>query len=244
MRVTRIFVDQAIATGQSLELNDKAAHYLSQVLRLQPGMSVVLFNGRGGEYTGQVQISNKRRVVVDVSDFDGRDVESPVQVVLAQGISRGERMDYTLQKAVELGVSAIVPLVTERCVVRFDEERAEKRLAHWRGIITSACEQCGRNVVPELQPVATLSHWLTQVQADRCVVLDHQARQSLAGLDGEPGQSVVLLVGPEGGLSDVELGLAREFGFLPVHMGPRILRTETAAMVALSIIQARWGDLR
>lgn len=202
---------------------------------------LVIFNGEGGEYTAHIVQIEKRRVVVSLGEFLPTDVESPLRITLAQGISRGERMDYTLQKAVELGITTIVPLVTEHCVVELKGERQEKRLEHWRGIITGACEQCGRNKLPELLPVMTLAAWLARPGEGARLLLDHRAAGGINSLAA--ASSFTLLVGPEGGLSPHEQQQALLSGYQGVRLGPRVLRTETAALVALAALQTRFGDL-
>ena len=238
MRVPRLFVDMPLASDSEIQLDAGSANHLLKVLRLRPGAPLLLFNGAGGEYRAVLGLSKSG--VVSIGAFSDREAESPLDLCLAQGISRGERMDYTVQKAVELGVTEIVPLSTERCGVVLDGARMEKRVQHWQRVAQSACAQCGRNRVPRVSAVNCLSAWLDSVEGRR-LVLHPQATVGLAAI--EPATDITLLIGPEGGLSDAELAMARHAGFTPVHLGPRVLRTETAAVVALSIIQALWGDL-
>lgn len=241
MRVPRIFHAGRLQPHEALELSESAANHVARVLRMREQAALVIFNGEGGEYQARITHIEKRRVVVSLNEFINRDVESPLRLTLAQGISRGERMDYTLQKAVELGITTIVPLLTEHCVVELKGERLEKRLEHWRGVVIGACEQCGRNRLPELQPVMTLSAWLTKSVEGKRLLLDHRAEGSINTLD--PASSFTLLVGPEGGLSPAEQQQAISSGYQGIRLGPRVLRTETAALVALSALQARFGDL-
>jgi len=223
-----------------------------QVLRLTVGSLVILFNGEGGEYRAIISTITKKTVTLEIQVFDNLDLESRLNICLVQGVSRGERMDYTLQKATELGVTGISPLNTERTVVNLKAERSIKRVTHWQKIVNSACEQCGRNVVPQVMQVNKFTHWITEQAADPVddrrikVLLDHRAQQSISSLfDSLPNKpsSVVLLIGPEGELTEQENDFAIQAGFSPVQLGPRVLRTETAAVVALSILQSISGDL-
>jgi len=241
MRIPRIFHPGHLQLHSELELSEGAANHVARVLRMREQSPLIVFNGEGGEYQAQIALIEKRRVVVLLNEFGAREVESPLRVTLAQGISRGERMDYTLQKAVELGITTIVPLLTEHCVVELKGDRLEKRLEHWRGVIIGACEQCGRNRLPELLPVTTLSAWLAHHGDGTKLLLDHRAEKSINALDAT--SSFTLLIGPEGGLSPAEQQQAFTTGYLGIRLGPRVLRTETAALVALSALQARFGDL-
>ncbi|MGH8619395.1 MAG: 16S rRNA (uracil(1498)-N(3))-methyltransferase [Burkholderiales bacterium] len=239
----RIYLGDPLATGATVALPAAAAHHVARVLRLQVGAALVLFDGRGGEYAAVV--SRLAGGVVDVLVGAHRAVEreAPVRVTLAQGISSGERMDYTLQKAVELGVAAIQPLATARSVVRLAGERAERRLEHWRQIVAGACEQSGRNAVPVVAPIATPSAWLAALAPEAGTLrltLAPDAARRWSELD--PAERVVLAVGPEGGFDPGERDLLAQTGFEAVRLGPRVLRTETAALAALAAIHARWGD--
>lgn len=240
MRVPRLFLDTALETGASVALDAGARRYLLRVLRLGQGDRVRVFNGTGGEYTALLQVAGRDDAALELTAHVSHEVESPLSVTLIQGISRGERMDYALQKAVELGVTCIVPVLCERSVVKLDRARAEKRHAHWQGVLSSACEQCGRNRLPQLVPPATLNETLAVTQAACRLVLDPEGGQRLGELPA--AQDIALLVGPEGGLSDSELALARSHRFTGIGLGPRILRTETAAVAALAAVQTLWGD--
>ena len=242
MRITRVFQAVVLTSGASVELDEHASHHLAHVLRIKPGASLIVFNGAGGEYQAQVHSVGKRGVVVTVGAYTDPVRESKLQTVLAQGVSRGERMDYTLQKAVELGVSRIVPLLTEHTMVNVNGERRERRAQHWHSIVVSACEQCGRNVVPAVEPACEFGVWLPQAPAGLKLVLHQDGEKSLAELP-PPSGAVTLLVGPEGGLSDAEVARAQAVGFTVLRLGPRILRTETAGVAALAALQAKWGDL-
>ena len=243
MRIPRIFHDGPLEMGQHLVLDAGAAQHLTRVLRLQPGAPVTLFNGEGGEYAAKLVRVERRQVEVGIGGFDSGETESPLQITLAQGISKGERMDYAVQKAVELGVARIVPVFTDRSVVRLSEDRLGRKLEHWRAVVISACEQCGRNRVPSVARAIHVADWLGQAKEDGVrLVLDHRAERGFGSLEGVPA-AATLLVGPEGGLSDGELDAAIAAGYLPLSMGPRILRTETAAVAALAAMQTRFGDL-
>lgn len=242
MRIPRIFQPQSLASGQSLELDAQATAHLTRVLRLKAGDELVLFNGEGGEFAARIEALEKRAAVVRVGEFRGRELESPLELVLVQGVSRGERMDYTVQKAVELGVARIVPVITSRTVVNLKDERRERRQEHWQMVAAGACEQSGRNRVPVVAPVVAFERWLAATPpAGLKLVLHHRAEQGLGGMT-RPAGPVTLLIGPEGGLSPQEIDAARAAGFLPLCLGPRVMRTETAAVAALAVLQWRWGD--
>lgn len=236
----RIYQPGPIKLATLMSLDEKASHHLATVLRAKVGEPVTLFNGEGGEYAAVIRQIAKKSISLEVLAFQAREAESPLQLQLAQGVARGEKMDFIVQKAVELGVSCIVPLLTERSNVRLDAERAEKKRQHWQAVVVSACEQSGRNRIPIVQPIISLIDWLPQVQAARRLILSPQGEAALEPLSIDA--SAVLLVGPEGGLSQKEESLARQQGFASLQLGPRILRTETAALAALAVLQARFGD--
>jgi 16S rRNA (uracil1498-N3)-methyltransferase len=237
----RLYCDLPLSPGAEFALPEAAARHAVTVLRLQVGDALNLFNGEGGEYRASLVAVGKREARVRLIEFHPAERESPLAITLALGISAGERMDYSLQKATELGVSAIVPLATERSVVRLSAERADRRLQHWRHVVIAACEQCGRNRVPAVAPLQTLSGYLaTPAQGQRLLLSPDAATQ----LKQVPrAGAVVLLVGAEGGLAPSEFKAAVASGFEPVSLGPRILRTETAPLAALAVLQALWGDL-
>lgn len=242
MRIPRIYQAVPLSVGASIELDAQAATHLTRVLRLASGDELVLFNGAGGEYRARVAEAGRRGARVDVLEFTPRSLESPLEVTLVQGVARGERMDYTVQKAVELGVTRIVPVVTERTVVHITGERQEKRCAHWQAIVNGACEQSGRNRVPTVAPMQPLHAWLAaDTSAALKLVLHHRAA---AGLPPRPpaDNAVILLIGPEGGLAPAEIEAAQAAGYAPLRLGPRVLRTETAALAALAVLQWQWGD--
>lgn len=245
MTAPRIYSPSPLQSGATITLDQQAAQHVLRVLRLQPGNALVLFNGmpvnnRYGEHQATLLDA---KGAVRIGEFVPRATESPLTITLAQGISRGERMDYAVQKAAELGVTHIVPLLTGFCVVKVQEERKEKRRAHWQGIAVSACEQSGRVRVPDIAPPQTLGAWLPTVKAAVKLVLDPLATLTLPQLP-KPQGGITVLAGPEGGLSDTELAQAKQAGFTPVRLGPRILRTETVPAAALAALQTLWGDWR
>ncbi len=242
MAAPRFHVPQSLAEGMPLSLPSAAAHHAARVLRLRAGDAVTLFNGQGGEYAARIVAIGKRDVEVEIGRHDPVERESLLAVTLVQSISSGERMDLTIQKAVELGVTRIVPVESARSVVRLDGERAAKRQQHWQQVAISACEQCGRNRIPEVRTISPLDAWLAAMEADtlRWILLPG-ADTALRDLP-RPQKSVELLVGPEGGFTDDETGAARRAGYRPVRLGPRVLRTETAAPALLAALQALWGD--
>ncbi len=243
MRKTRIYVESKLEEGGQIRLRGEQARYLSRVLRLKAGSELIVFDGRGGEYAARVEEAARDVMAVRVGAFIAVERESPLHITLVQGLSRGERMDFTVQKAVELGVHAIAPVTTERGVVRLDGERRRRRLEHWQGIAVNACQQCGRTRLPRIEPIAGLDEWLdTRFHPGTdAFVLSPDAGMTPAEL--EPRDGVVLLVGGEGGFSDAEMHRIRQRGFEPLSLGPRILRTETAALAALTALQLVGGDL-
>ena len=242
MSIPRIYTAEEIREGIVIRLDKAAANHL-RVLRLKPGAGVNMFNGTGGEFQAVITDIGNEFVAVNIGQHVVREAESPLRINLAQGISRGERMDYTIQKSVELGVTSIIPLLTERCGLKLSPERAAGRLRHWQGVITSACEQCGRNRLPAIHTVDSLRNWLGQINDDGIrLVMDKRNSCSLSQLD-RPSGAITLLIGPEGGLTDEELALAKDAGFTGIRLGPRILRTETAGIAAICSLQALWGDL-
>lgn len=244
MRVARHHVDLALAEGAVVELPEVAVAHLVRVLRLGPGDRVQLFNGDGRDYEAELLAAGKRSAQARILGSRAVDNESPLRITLAQGIARGEKMDWILQKATELGVARIAPVASERTEVRLDAERAGKRSAHWRGVVAGACEQSGRARLPELLAPAALSDFLAGEASGRRYALDPGAATSLGALDLVAGDSICLLVGPEGGLSERDLAMARAAGFEGLRLGPRILRTETAALAAIAGLHALYGDWR
>ncbi|MFC3650524.1 16S rRNA (uracil(1498)-N(3))-methyltransferase [Dyella humi] len=244
MRTTRIHVDQPLAPAIELSLPAQAAEHVARVLRMDAGDVLTLFNGDGYDYAATLVSVGKRDVVLRIEDREEIANESPLQLTLAQGVARGEKMDLIVQKATELGVARIVPLFTERSEVKLDASRAEKRLQHWRAVAASACEQSGRVRIPEVVPALPLQVWLeslTDDGAQRLALLPEgtlRARELRFGASGG-----LLVVGPEGGLGERDVAALREAGFQGLRLGPRILRTETAGLAALAALQALHGDL-
>jgi 16S rRNA (uracil1498-N3)-methyltransferase len=239
---TRLYCDMPLSPGAEIVLPEAAARHAVTVLRLQTGDTLRLFNGAGGEYDASLVAVNKREARVQLTEFHAAERESPLAITLALGISAGERMDYSLQKATELGVTAIQPLATERSVVKLAGERADKRLQHWQHVVIAACEQCGRNRVPAVAPVQKLFAYFAAVdRKQRLLMLSPDAATPMKRI--VCATEVVLLVGAEGGLAAVECEAALASGFEPVSLGPRVLRTETAPVAALAVLQALWGDL-
>jgi len=238
MRLSRFFIDAPLSLGEH-SLPEAQAHYIGRVLRMAEGDALQVFDGSGMEFRGTLLEVGKKRVTVRLDESFAGQVESPLQIHLGQGLSRGERMDWAIQKATELGVSEITPIFSERCEVRLKDERADKRLMHWRQVAISACEQCGRSRVPLIHPPLLLADWVKETQAELKLVL-HPVAEPLVS-HAKPA-SLAFLIGPEGGLSDAEVEQAHGAGFLPARLGPRVLRTETAPVVALAVAQQLWGD--
>lgn len=241
MRVSRIYTDQPLRAGGRIVLEGKKALYLARVLRLRAGDALVLFNGDGSDYASEIVSVRKERIEAGVNTKLPAVAEPELRITLVQAIARGERMDYCLQKATELGVAAVQPVFTERVEVRLEGPRLERRMAHWRGVIASACEQSGRAVVPGLHEPVSLDAWLAVETEALRLVLDPVSGQSLAG-QTIPGAAVEILVGPEGGLSHAEMTLLQSAGTRRVALGPRVLRTETAGPAAIAVLQAIAGD--
>lgn len=239
----RIYTGQPLQTGTELSLEATAVRHLVQVLRLKPGAEVSLFNGDGYDYTGRLTEVSRRSALAVVESRGEAEAEPALQIHLGIGLSKGDRMDFAIQKAVELGISGITPLISEHCVVRLPAERLEKKLQHWRQVVIAACEQCGRRRIPRCHEIATLPDWLASGATGYGLLLDHRSERSLPQLN-PPARKVSLLIGPEGGLSETEQALASTAGFNGVRLGPRVLRTETAPLAAIAAIQALWGDFR
>lgn len=243
MRIPRLFVDAPLEEGKAVPLPATTANHVQRVLRLRPGASVVVFNGDGGEYTAELAPAEGGRGATVIPHARREcSVESPLQVTLVQGISRGERMDLAIQKSVELGVAKVAPVFTERTMVKLDERKTQKRIQHWEGVIHSACEQSGRTRIPTLLPPQHLAEWLRGADGAATLLLDPRAERRIGELE-PPNGAVNLLIGPEGGLSEGERELAYRAGCRGLRLGPRVLRTETAAIAALAVLQAHWGDM-
>jgi 16S rRNA (uracil1498-N3)-methyltransferase len=241
MRTPRLFIDQSLTPQRQIDIDGAGAQYLSRVLRARVGHQIALFDGSGSEFPAEIIAIGKRAITVLLGEGVEPATESPIQTSLGLCLSKGDRFDWAVQKATELGVSEIQPLVSERVDFAIPEDRIGKRVAHWQQIAVSACEQSGRVKVPRLHPPTPLLEWVRMTSADEKWVLDGAADQS--SLPDIPPKTVAVLVGPEGGLTDGEVSAALGSGFRALRLGPRILRTETAPAVALTLIHSRWGDL-
>lgn len=244
MRISRIYTSQPLQSGVAISLDEKASNHLTRVLRLPIGAAIYLFNGSGGGYISHITAINKRGVVVTPDQFNAHDIDSALSIHLGQVISRGERMDYTLQKAVELGVTAITPLTSDFCNMKLQEERMDKKMNHWQGIIISACEQSGRTKLPVLHQPQSVLTWISTCNASHKLMLAPLAEKTLHSLIHMAAKTeFALLIGSEGGLSEKEIQFATTHQFTSIKLGPRILRTETAALTAMTALQILFGDL-
>lgn len=241
MRIPRIYTPHNLSEHITIDLDEQAANHVGKVLRMSAGRDLILFNGQGNcHYTANIQHSDRKRVSVNVLNKISTTNESPLFIHLGQALSKGDKMEFTIQKAVELGVSEITPLWTEHCDVKLNAERLEKKHKQWLGIIISACEQCGRNIIPILHPAKKIDQWLASVESDLKWVLDPrgttETQQPLSV------KRAAIAIGPEGGLSQTEIDSACQYQFKSKLIGPRVLRTETAALTAITILQSNWGD--
>lgn len=244
MRLTRVHVAQPLAPGVEIVLPDGPALHLTRVLRLGVGDACIVFNGDGHDYAATLVAVGKRDVRLKIGDATRVDRESPLRMTLLQGVAKGEKMDLILQKATELGVAAIVPVWSQRSDVKLDGERAAKRLDHWRSVVASACEQCGRAVVPDVASPVSLAAALTSLAPHALrLLLDPEGTHSLRSMSLDDASSICVAVGPEGGWSSLDREQLRSAGFDGLRLGPRILRTETAGLAAIAALQARFGDL-
>jgi len=245
MRIPRIFVPISLQPGRDIDLPTQAGEHVARVLRLDRGQPLRLFDGSGAEYTGEIASLAKRAVTARVlARVESADRESPLRITLGQGIARGEKMDWILQKATELGVASVHPVHSDRSEVKLEGERATKRLAHWQGVVVSACEQSGRARIPEVAAAQALPALLTgALPSTRRFLLDPEAEDAIATMPPLEGDCV-LAVGPEGGWSPRDRQALQAAGFVGLKLGPRILRTETAGIAAIAALQARFGDLR
>jgi len=241
MRITRIYTTQKLQGNTLVELEPEPSRHLARVLRLGVGDCLTLFDGSGGEYPGEIVAVEKKHVRVLTGSHLHQECESPLNIHLGIAISRGERMDWIVQKCTELGVTSLSPLLTEHTEVKLAGARADKKIQHWQRIAISACEQCGRNRPPIIHTLQTLDAWLASTTAEQKFVLHHRAGS--AGIR-KPPDSIALLVGPEGGLSESEIEAALQAGYAALSLGPRVLRTETAPLAAISILQSYWGDMK
>jgi 16S rRNA (uracil1498-N3)-methyltransferase len=243
MRLTRVHVPEPLTAGRRQAIEGNAASHIARVLRLKPGDALTLFDGRGGEYAARIETIRNGAVVVEVQERSALERESPLSLTLAQGVSRGERMDWVVQKATELGATRIIPLLTERSVVRLDSKQSARKLQHWQGIAIAACEQSGRNRIPDMAAPLDLHDFLRGIDSRATrLLLSPSGTQRVNDLEAPDG-GIVILIGPEGGLAESEQRAALNAGFMPVRLGPRVLRTETAAVAALTLLQHQFGDL-
>jgi len=239
----RFYCPQPLAAGSTVDLPDAVAHHL-HVVRLQPGATLTLFNGEGGQVRATLLESGKRRASARIEALEDVEAELPYAVTLAQGLPEGSKMDWIIEKAVELGVAAVQPLAAQRSVVRLSGERAEKRQAHWQGVIEAASEQCGRNRLARLHPLQEVGRWLAAPCPTPRILLSPRGERSLAAWARENGpQDLSLMVGPEGGFSREEEDAAIAAGALALTVGPRVLRTETAALAALAMLGGLWNGM-
>ncbi|MBP0047231.1 16S rRNA (uracil(1498)-N(3))-methyltransferase [Marinobacterium sp. AK62] len=241
MRIPRVYEAQTLSAGTRIELSDTSIQHVVRALRMNDGDPIRVFNGEGVECLARLVDVSKRSAFAELEQTETPAVESPLQIHVGQTLSRGERMDFAVQKATELGVSRITPLTSERCEVKLKGDREDKRLRHWQQVAISACEQSLRTRVPRIESVSPLQSWIEQVDADLKLVLHHHTAQPLQTME-KPG-SVALLIGPEGGLTEAEVDAALAAGFQPVAFGPRVMRTETAPVAACAILHYLWGDL-
>lgn len=239
----RFYCPLSLAIGATVRLPDEIAHHAA-VLRMAAGDQVVLFNGEGGEYVATLTSVEKKRATAEIKTFSPREAELPYSLTLAQALPEGSKMDWIIEKAVELGVSTIVPVAAQRSVVRLSEERAAKKIEHWKGVISAAAEQCGRNRLPHLSDPVGFMSWVVQQDMHSRILFTPRAEQSLSEwARHHPPQALCLLIGPEGGLSEQEEDAALAHGMIPLSLGPRVLRTETAGLAAVAAINAVWGEL-
>lgn len=242
MKNVRIYEPQPLVLGDLVTLSPQASQHVGVVLRMKPGEPLTLFSGDDREFLARIEDVKKKQVLVRLESVKTLSRESPLTIHLAQAISKGDRMDFVMQKAVELGVTSITPIFSQRCVVSLDQERLAKKIQQWQAIVISSCEQSGRNRVPVVHQPVSIEHYLKQAEATFKLVLDPKANNSWRNYESIP-KEITLLIGPEGGLADHEIDDALAQGFHGLALGPRILRTETAAITALSVLQALAGDL-
>lgn len=240
MRVPRIYTEQVLTVGAEITLEESASRHLCQVLRLGVGDAISLFNGDGRCYPAHISSAERKKACAQVDACVQEDPRSPLSIHLGIAISKGDRFDWVLQKATELGVDAISPLQTQRVDVKLKQDRAIKKQRHWQQVLVSACEQCGRNTLPTLAEPLALPDWLASTRADQKWVLSPAHSGDFQ--ESAPPATVALLIGPEGGLEEFEVKMAQQAGFNALQLGPRILRTETAPIAAISVLQYRWGD--
>jgi len=242
MRTPRIYQNQPLLEGQTVDLDEAGSRHIGKVLRMTAGESLIVFNGLGGEYHGEIVEVTNKTVRMSLDFFSDADRTAPIKIHLGQVMGKGDRMDYALQKAVELGVTDITPLTSQHCEVRLKGQRLDKKMEQWRHLLISACEQSGLNIVPTLHPPLPVTHWAETIDSDKKWIL-HTEELPQNPFQGEAPQSVCFAVGPEGGFAEEEVEQVQAMGFDCVTLGPRVWRTETAPVVMLSLIQFHWGDL-
>ncbi|OTQ59291.1 16S rRNA (uracil(1498)-N(3))-methyltransferase [Gilliamella sp. A7] len=240
--MTRIFQPYTINQNSLITLDDNAFNHLIRVLRMKTGESITLFDGSNQITPAVIHEVNKKTVIVKTANSVLDNRESPLNIHLGQVISRGDKMEFTIQKSVELGVNTITPLLSERCGVKLDQERLEKKVQQWQKIVISACEQCGRNIIPSINPVMKLETWCANLTDSLKLNLHPKAEQGINQLPNH-NKNISLLIGPEGGLSNEEISMTHQYQFTDILLGPRVLRTETAALTAITALQVRFGDL-
>ena len=242
MRIPRIFHPDALVVGSEIALSDEAANHVGRVLRMNPGQALELFDGTNLTFAAEIVHADKKSVRVLLTQSREESRESPLHLHLGQVMSRGEKMEFTIQKAVELGVNTITPLFSERCGVKLDEQRLAKKIQQWQKIVIAACEQCGRNSIPEVREAMSLEAWSAEKEEGLKLNLHPRASQSINTLP-LPVSRVRLLIGPEGGLTADEIAMTARYDFTDILLGPRVLRTETTALTAVTALQVRFGDL-
>ena len=248
MRRPRIYSDSSLEKGKTFELDNRSDHYLRHVLRIRAGQPITVFNGDGNDYHGIVAEIKRKVIQVLLDDTEpmiNTSKESPLDITLIIGISKGDRMDWVIQKATELGVNNIQPLLTNRVDTKLNASREEKKIEHWQSVAISACEQCGRSIIPKLSRPIKITDWLSETRDTLKLVLDSSGKK-LKNFNSETEhlpKKIDLLIGPEGGFTHEEIENAIKENYFPLSLGPRILRTETAPLVAISLMQERWGDI-
>ncbi|MFT2111809.1 16S rRNA (uracil(1498)-N(3))-methyltransferase [Marinomonas sp. 2405UD68-3] len=243
MRIPRVFIDLPLSENSHHPLPESTFNHLCKVLRLKSGHPLIVFNGHGGQYKATLENVEKRTAEISIGSFMELHNESPIKVSLGQSLSRGERMDYAIQKAVEAGVYSIQPLFSDRCEVKLNDSRIEKRVQHWQQIAISAAEQCGRGVVPKVYRPILLEEWVVNCKETLRLTLHHHTKKNLTKLHKPEDCKVAVLIGPEGGLTEKEVEISNKQGFSSLALGPRVLRTETAPVVILTALNVIWGDL-
>ena len=242
MRITRVYIDSGLIPGETVILDRETSHHLLNVLKIRNGQTLHVFDGSGGYYESDVIVEEKKRLSVNPRIFVDDNRESPLKLILVQGLAKGQKMDYIIQKSVEVGINRIVPVMTEFSNVRINPGRVENKLKHWKKIIIAACEQSGRNTLPELSPPMTLNDWLERDEISTRLMLLPGPGRTINELKCKDND-VSLICGPEGGLSDSEVDSCIKAGYQTLSLGPRTLRAETAAVAGLIVCQSHWGDM-